>query len=219
MPTCIAPDYARAVQEIIQVGQFLDARGWAPATSGNYSVRLSDGHIAITTSGGSKGELTPAEVMTITREGEPVHITATHTVHQTAPRASAETLLHTGIYQQFPDAGAVLHVHFVAGVVLTRLLPEAETLVFENHEMLKAFPGVSTHQTEIRLPVFDNTQDMPCLAQAVRKRLLQEANPCAYFIRNHGLYAWGRHMAEARRIVEAVAFLTACELEMRRLSQ
>ena len=36
-------------------------------------------------------------------------------------------------------------------------------------------------------------------------------------IAGHGLYAWGRSMAEARRHVEAFDFLLACELEKGRL--
>jgi methylthioribulose-1-phosphate dehydratase len=33
----------------------------------------------------------------------------------------------------------------------------------------------------------------------------------------HGLYAWGRDMAEARRHLDAFEFLIKCELEMRKL--
>ncbi|WP_420137295.1 class II aldolase/adducin family protein [Sphingomonas sp.] len=33
----------------------------------------------------------------------------------------------------------------------------------------------------------------------------------------HGLYAWGRTMAEARRHLEAFEFLFAAELELRKL--
>ena len=38
-----------------------------------------------------------------------------------------------------------------------------------------------------------------------------------YLIDGHGLYAWGRDMAEARRHIEAFEFLLACELDLRRL--
>jgi methylthioribulose-1-phosphate dehydratase len=38
-----------------------------------------------------------------------------------------------------------------------------------------------------------------------------------YLIDGHGLYAWGRTMAEARRHLEAFEFLFHCELELRKL--
>ena len=38
-----------------------------------------------------------------------------------------------------------------------------------------------------------------------------------YLIDGHGLYAWGRTMAEARRHLEAFEFLFASELELRKL--
>ena len=38
-----------------------------------------------------------------------------------------------------------------------------------------------------------------------------------YLIRGHGLYTWGRDVAEALRHLEAFDFLFTCELEHRRL--
>ena len=46
-----------AAQQLIAAGRFIDSKGWVPATSGNFSVRLPDGTIAITVSGKHKGQL------------------------------------------------------------------------------------------------------------------------------------------------------------------
>ena len=43
---------AWAVDAIVRAGRRMDRRGWVPATSGNIRVRLDDGDIAITRSGG-----------------------------------------------------------------------------------------------------------------------------------------------------------------------
>ena len=64
--------FSEAAEQIVEAGQWLDARGWAPATAGNYSIRLDAGHIAITVSGRHKGRLTPADVMVIDYEGRAV---------------------------------------------------------------------------------------------------------------------------------------------------
>jgi methylthioribulose-1-phosphate dehydratase len=47
--------------------------------------------------------------------------------------------------------------------------------------------------------------------------LLDKQPLWGYLIDGHGLYAWGRDMAEARRHLEAFEFLLHCELELRKL--
>jgi methylthioribulose-1-phosphate dehydratase len=88
----------------------------------------------------------------------------------------------------------------------------------EGYELLKAFPGVATHACAIDIPVFDNSQDMAALAQAVDARLQASPAP-AFVIRDHGLYGWGRSMNEALNVVEAAETLIACELELMRLGR
>src|ERR1700728_3708655 len=134
-----------AIQEIIAVGRRLDSRGLAPATSGNYSVRVDDG-IAITVSGSHKGRLSADDVMLVDGQGRPLD----------GRTPSAETALHIGLYRLYPSVNAVLHVHSVPAVTLTRSLPEAGQLVLAGYEMLKALPGITTHETSISVPVFDN---------------------------------------------------------------
>ena len=68
------------------------------------------------------------------------------------------------------------------------------------------------------VPVLPNTQDMDELAARVEARL-GEQPMWGYLIDGHGLYAWGRDMAEARRHLEAFEFLLGCELELRTLKQ
>ena len=43
-------------QEIIDAGRFLYGRGWSPATSSNYSTRLSPTEALLTVSGKHKGQ-------------------------------------------------------------------------------------------------------------------------------------------------------------------
>ena len=52
-------DFRRAAQALCDTGRILYQRGWSPATSSNYSVRLNDQCCALTSSGKHKGELTP----------------------------------------------------------------------------------------------------------------------------------------------------------------
>jgi methylthioribulose-1-phosphate dehydratase len=195
-------DAARA--GIIAVGRRLDARGWAPATAGNYSARLDDG-FAVTASGWHKGRLGEDGVLRLDADG---HVVG-------SGRPSAETHLHLSIYRQFPAAGAVLHGHSPQAVGLTRAFRDIKAWHFVGHEMLKVFPGQTTHDTEIALPIVDNSQDMAVIEAAITPALARPGAAPAYLIRDHGLYAWGKDLDEAERVLEAVEWLIAAELAER----
>jgi len=201
-------EFQRKAAEIIKAGSFLNSKGWVPATSSNFSLRLSDGHIAITVSGYHKGELSPEAIMLVDREGQSV---------DGIKRPSAETLLHTALYKRFEGVGAVLHTHSVNATVLSRL--SEGQLVFQDYELLKAFTGVDTHETSIIVPIFPNDQNIPRLAAAVDVYMDSHPPIHGYLIAGHGLYTWGRTMAEALRHIEAFEFLFQCELTMQGLSR
>lgn len=199
MTTLVFDDAARA---LVETGRRLDARGWAPATSGNYSARLDDGSFAVTVSGWHKGRLTVDGIMRVDGEGKAL----------TPGKPSAETALHLAIYRLFPDVNAVLHGHSPQAVGLSRAAEGQSEWVFRGHEMLKAFPGITTHETEVRLPIVDNSQDMAVIDAAIAPRLLESGAAPAYLIRSHGLYAWGKDLDEAERVLEATEWLIAAEL-------
>lgn len=199
---------ARADSIISNVRELAD-RGWTPATSSNFSERLDERHAAITVSGRDKGRLVRDDIMVVDLDGRPV---------ATDRRSSAETLLHTQLYARYPDIGCVLHTHSQTQTVASRLFAGAGHVRLEGYELLKAFRGNETHDTALDLPVLPNSQDMPTLAAQVDALL--DAQPMwGYLIDGHGLYAWGRDMAEARRHLEAFEFLLGCELELRRLQR
>ena len=193
--------------EIIVNVRELSALGWTPATSSNFSHRIDERHVAITVSGRDKGKLTEADIMVVDVDGQPV---------ATDLKSSAETLLHTQLYKRFPEIGCVLHTHSHNQTVASRLFAGMGHVHLEGYELLKAFFGNTTHDTEIDVPVFPNTQDMHTLAAQV-DALLDKQCMWGYLIDGHGLYAWGRDMAEARRHLEAFEFLLGCELDLRRL--
>ncbi|WP_027080180.1 methylthioribulose 1-phosphate dehydratase [Luteimonas mephitis] len=198
--------YELAGEIIVNVRE-LSALGWTPATSSNFSRRLDDRHAAITVSGRDKGKLREADIMVVDFDGRAVG--SDH-------RPSAETGLHTQLYRRFPDIGCVLHTHSQVQTVASRLYAGNGHVHLEGYELLKAFSGNTTHETELDLPVLPNTQDMAVLAAQV-DALLDQGRMWGYLIDGHGLYAWGRDMAEARRHLEAFEFLLGCELELRKL--
>jgi len=189
----------------------MDSFGWVPATAGNISVRFRDGaegpgRIAITRSGVHKGFLDEGSVIEVDFAGRPV---------MPGTKPSAETLLHCQVLSVFPEAGAVVHGHSVAGTVLSMVEP-GDAIYFEGYELFKAFAGQTTHEARLALPLFANDQDMARLAGLIAPHLGNAK--LGYYIRGHGIYVWGPDMDAALARLEAIEFLLECELRRRQLA-
>lgn len=207
------PEWPAAVEQLCAVGAFFHGRGWVPATGGNFSARLADGRVAITASGKHKGELQHEDILRCDLQGH---------VFGSKGRTSYETPLHLQRYKSDPATGAVLHTHSVANTLLSlRCCRQGhEGITLTGYELLKILPGISSHETTILLPVFDNDQDIPRLAATVEQyRQAHPQMPPAYLIAGHGLYAWGGSVVECRWRVEALEFLLECELRRGSLSE
>lgn len=200
-------EFQHRAAELIEVGRILYRQGLVPATSGNLSARLQDGRMAITVSGRHKGRLCVDDLMQVDAEGRSLD----------GRQPSAETLLHVQAYRRFPDVGAVLHPHSVNATLLSRLA--GEELVLEDYELLKAFPGVDSHTARVRVPVFDNDQDIARLVERVDAWMERHDPIYGYLIAGHGFYTWGASVTDALRHVEAFEFLFECELRMRGVSR
>jgi methylthioribulose-1-phosphate dehydratase len=110
-------------------------------------------------------------------------------------------------------------VHTVAATVLSRLHLADGAIQLRGFEMHKSLQGITTHETDVDLPIFANDQDTDALAAAIEARLGQTPMVPGYLLAGHGLYAWGRTMDEARRHLEGLEFLLSCALEERRLAR
>jgi methylthioribulose-1-phosphate dehydratase len=194
--------------ELSRAGRFFFERGWVPATAGNFSARLDGHQLIITASGRHKGELDAEGFLLVGLDGE---------VLSPGRKPSAETGLHLQLYRRAPELGAVLHTHSLHATLLSRLSPGG--VVLEGYEVLKALPGVVTHEVRLEVPVFPNDQDIPRLAARVEDYMREHPGLPGYLIEGHGFYTWGRTVADARRHMEAFEFLFECEWEMRKLKR
>jgi len=197
----------KAKSELIACGRRLSEAGLVPATSGNFSTLLTNGNIAITVSGRDKGNLQEQDIMLVDSTGA--------SLDERHP--SAETLLHTSLYQRYADAKVILHPHSINSTLIS-LVNEGD-LILEGYELLKAMSGIETHKEKVRVPVFDNDQNIDRLAKIVDKRLSEIEKVTGYLIRGHGFYTWGKSMLDALRHVEALEFLFECELKLREIKK
>jgi methylthioribulose-1-phosphate dehydratase len=202
----VTKDFQSTAEALVAAGQFLAEKGWAPATSGNYSARLDGEQVAITVSGRDKGKLVVDDIMVVDFAGHPI---------TPDKKASAETLLHTSLYRQYPFTGAVLHTHSIDCVTLSRwLLKQGKDHLFlTNYELMKALPGITTHDIELEIPIVPNSQEMVSLGKDVLARLSPLSHPVGYIIAGHGLYAWGATMPQALMATEALEVLISCALK------
>jgi len=189
---------AALAQQLVEIARQCYARGWALGTSGNFSAVLSRDplRLAITTSGVDKGTLNAEQI---------VEIDVTGTVLRGSGQPSAEASLHLAIARA-RDAGAVLHTHSIWSTILSEAASDGG-LAIEGYEMLKGLDGVRTHEHREWLPVLENTQDWAAAIPRIEAVLQAHPQAHGFLIRRHGLYTWGRDLAEAKRQVEILEFL------------
>ena len=164
--------------ELVQTAIGLHRRGWLLGTSGNLSAVVTADPLR----------------MAITRSGiDKGELTASdilliddqsRSVPPTSGKPSDESSLHVAIVG-FRGAG----------------------LAIEGFEMLKGLNGVKTHLHREWIPIIENSQDMPELAQKVKETLAEFPACHALVLHRHGLYTWGRDLREAKRHVEILEFL------------
>jgi ribulose-5-phosphate 4-epimerase/fuculose-1-phosphate aldolase len=104
-------DDARIREEICRFGRSLFERGLSAGSSGNISVRLSDGGFISTPTNASLGFLDPARLSRLDAEG--------HLVSGDAP--TKEIPLHTALYDTRHGAAAIVHLHSTHSVAVSML--------------------------------------------------------------------------------------------------
>lgn len=190
---------ATLAASLARLGPDFHSRGWVLGTSGNFSAIISREplRLAITSSGVDKGTLAAEHILEIDGEGNVV---------DGSGRSSAETLLHLAVVR-LRGAGAVLHTHSVWSNILSDAYFSEGGFSIEGYEMLKGLDGVTTHEHSEWLPIIENSQDMKSLAAKVEATLNEHPQAHGFLLRRHGLYTWGRDIAEAKRHIEIIEFL------------
>ena len=185
-------------QRLVEAACRLERRGWALGTSGNFSVVVARDplRLAITASGVDKASLSEKDVVEVDGDARLVGGSG---------RPSSEAHLHVAVVRT-RGAGAVLHTHSVWSTLLTDAT-EAGDIAIQGYEMLTGLAGVTSHEHAERVPILENAQDMSKLARDVEAVLAERPGAHAFLLRRHGLYTWGRDLAEAVRHVEILEFL------------
>jgi methylthioribulose-1-phosphate dehydratase len=197
--------YNLKAESLCATARWCYSRGWVPATSGNFSIRVN-GRMLVTASGLDKGILTPEGLIEVDVEGR---------VLAGLGKPSAETALHLVLYRDRPTVGAILHVHTIWNTLLSAHYEATGCVPIEGYELLKGLAGVTTHDYLEQIPILKNSQDYGGLSDQLASALGKYPRAHGVLLSRHGLYTWGESVAEARRHLEALEFLF--EVEGRRL--
>ncbi len=199
--------------ELVEAIKFFSQKGWSPATSTNYSVRSTEAdQYIISRSGVDKSKFQLSDLILINPEGE-----VQDPFRKPGVKSSAETEIHTFLYGLDPSINCVLHTHSVLGTVLSKHFERDRWMCIDGFEVLKGIEGNTTHQFEEILPIVPNSQEMRDIIWELKPHLDTLKKAKGFLIAGHGLYAFGKDIAQAKRHIETYEFLFECLYAMRRL--
>ncbi|MDX2304835.1 MAG: methylthioribulose 1-phosphate dehydratase [Microscillaceae bacterium] len=206
------PNIETLQEELITVIHIFNSNGWSQATSTNYSFRNPDqtDTYTITSSGKDKSQVWTDDLMVVDREGKAVE-------GYTHIKPSAETLLHTVLYAANPQIHAILHTHSIQGTILSMLHASDKQVKITGFELLKGIQGITSHEAEVIVPIFANSQDIPALSQEIKTYYDAHPEMTGFLLAGHGFYTWGSSIAEAKRHMEAYEFLFECMIKLHQL--
>lgn len=105
----------KAREDITRFAKSIFDRGLTCGSSGNISVRLSDGTLLVTPTGSSMGFLDPAQISHLSADGQ----------HLAGDAPTKEVNLHTAFYDTRAGTSAVVHLHPTHSVALS-MLPDID---------------------------------------------------------------------------------------------
>lgn len=170
-------------EQICMVGTSLFERGLTHGSTGNISVRLPDGGWLMTPTGSSLGTLDGDRLSTLDPDGSLI----------AGEKPTKEAFLHTTMYAQRPDAGAVVHLHSTHSVAVSCL---------EGIDPDDVLPPITAYYVMRigRLPLAPYfPPGDPALAEAVGKLAGKHH---AILLANHGPVVAGSSLAAATDAIE-----------------
>jgi len=174
-----------AVRELIcRFARSLFERGLTPGSSGNISVRLSDGGFLVTPTDASLGFLDPAELCRLDGNGVP----------QVGGRPPTKELpLHAALYDSRGTTAAVVHLHSTHAVALSTL---------HHADPENVLPPLTAYSLmrvgRLALVPYFRPGD-PAVAEAIRA--LAGRHACV-LLANHGPVVAGRSLESAVYAIE-----------------
>jgi len=173
-------------QDMIAASHELARRGWVANHDGNISVRLAEGRYLATPTATAKADVSDRNLIEVDATGKRIAGTA---------RPFSEIALHLAAYRARPDVGAVVHAH----------PPYATALACSGASLLAApFMPEAVVSIGATIPTLPFAAPGPEATSLIERAAGDvDAVLCA----NHGVFAWGANLEQARLRLELVEHL------------
>lgn len=173
-------------EELVECGVRLLRKGLLTQTSGNLSIRLSSGAMAITPTSIEYDNMKPDDIVVSDMDG---------TVLLGAKAPSSEAPLHAAVYQHRHDINAIVHTHSQHATTMAILgmpIPAVHYIIASLNTTTVPVAPYATYGTPELAASVRNTFQAPCTA---------------VLIANHGMVAGGRTLKQAADGAETTEIL------------
>lgn len=174
--------YSKEIEQVIEIGRRLYAKGFIAGVDGNLSIRLNSREILITATGVSKGFLEPEDLVVADYTGKTV---------SGDRQPSSEMKMHLAVYNGRDNIHACCHAHppyatafsVVEKILPPNILPEVVLTLGQIPLVEYAPPGTAA------------------VPRALEKHLKEHDS---FILTNHGVLTLGRNLFEAFYRMETV---------------
>jgi methylthioribulose-1-phosphate dehydratase len=176
-------------------------------TGGGISLKYKD-LIYLAPSGVQKERIQAEHLFVQTLEGD----TVTEPSKELRLTRSQCTPLFYAAFQ-LRNAGACIHTHSRAAVMLTLLCNNQHEFRITHQEMIKGIKKGSTEKDYYRyddtliVPIIENTCEERDLTSSLRNAMEKYPDTCAVLVRRHGVYVWGDTWQKAKTMCECYDYL------------
>lgn len=171
---------------VSEQGREMTDKGLTTGTGGNLSERIDENKFAISPSGIPYHDITPEMVLTLNVEGE---------VLDGDLKPSEETPIHSEIYRNRPEVGAVVHTHSPYASTFASLGQE----IPPSHYLI-SYIGHKIPLAGFRMPGSNE------LGKEAADALGEDYNAC--LLQNHGVIAVGNTAEDAIETAQMVEFVS-----------
>ncbi|GAB7347427.1 hypothetical protein MBLNU459_g4348t1 [Dothideomycetes sp. NU459] len=200
--------------------------GWVTGTGGGTSIRHGE-HIFLAPSGVQKELMQPADLFVMD------YASKAYVRRPAALKPSACTPLFMAAFTM-RGAGCCIHTHSIHAVLVTLLCEAADpaktgasspdVFEIERLEQIKGIPagygqgcGNLGYFDKLRIPIIENTAHEEDLRDTLEGAIRKWPNTHAVLVRRHGLYVWGKDVAQAKTQCESLDYIFQLAVEMHKL--
>lgn len=206
--------------------------GWVTGTGGGCSIRVGD-YVYLAPSGVQKELMKPSDIYVLSIKAQMDPKVRIYLRSPKMYKPSQCTPLFMAAFTK-REAGCCIHTHSQWAVLVTLLLeqnpgdeagPGHSKTMFEINtiEQIKGFGkgygkiGNLGYRDTLRIPVIENTPFEEDLTDSLEEAMDRYPDTFAVLVRRHGIYVWGRDVAQAKTQAESLDYLFQLAIEMRKL--